>query len=150
MALIDPDEPRTHRVSQPWGASLRLKKKIPDRDSVVVEQNSNLDQIRRAELDGSHWAHLACLGRNVSAPRRGMRPAGISGLARWVAPVRGNDVKGRSAIRPLSVEAVEFSPALVPEKNLTDDLGDRGQCFSCGFLGHGVNRCSQLDRYFPY
>ena len=21
---------------------------------------------------------------------------------------------------------------------LTDDLGDRGQCFSCGFLGHGV------------
>ena len=22
---------------------------------------------------------------------------------------------------------------------LTDDLGDRGQCFFCGFLGHGVN-----------
>ena len=30
--------------------------------------------------------------------------------------MRGNDVKGRSAVRPLSVEAVEFSPALVPEK----------------------------------
>ena len=28
------------------------------------------------------------------------------------------DVKGRSAVRPLSVEAVEFSPALVPEKNV--------------------------------
>ena len=27
----------------------------------------------------------------------------------------------------------------------TDDLGDHGQCFSCGLLGHGVNRCSQLD-----
>ena len=47
-----------------------------------------------------------------------MRPAGISGPARQVAPVRGNDVKGRSAVRPLLVEAVEFSPALVPEKNL--------------------------------
>ena len=33
---------------------------------------------------------------------------------------------------------------------LTDDLGDRGQCFSCGFHGHGVNRCSRLDRSVPY
>ena len=33
---------------------------------------------------------------------------------------------------------------------LTDNMGDRGQCFSCGLLGHGVNRCSQLDRSFPY
>ena len=24
----------------------------------------------------------------------------------------------------------------------TDDPGDRGHCFSCGFLGHGVSRCS--------
>ena len=32
--------------------------------------------------------------------------------------MRGNDVKGRSAVRPLSIEAVEFSPALVPEENL--------------------------------
>ena len=32
----------------------------------------------------------------------------------------------------------------------TDDPGDRGQCFSCGFLGLGVNRWSQLDRSFPY
>ena len=30
-----------------------------------------------------------------------------------------------------------------------DDLGDRGQCFSCGLFGHGVNRCPQLDRSFP-
>ena len=27
---------------------------------------------------------------------------------------------------------------------------DRGQCFSCRFLGHGVNRCTRLDRSFPY
>ena len=31
---------------------------------------------------------------------------------------RGNDAKRRSAVRPLSVEAVEFSPALMPEQNL--------------------------------
>ena len=31
-----------------------------------------------------------------------------------------------------------------------DGERDRGQCFSCGFLGHGVNRCPRLDRYFPY
>ena len=32
----------------------------------------------------------------------------------------------------------------------TDDLEDRGQCFSCGFFGHVVNRCPRLDRSFPY
>ena len=31
-----------------------------------------------------------------------------------------------------------------------DGERDRGQCFSCGFLGHGVNRCPRLDRSFPY
>ena len=31
-----------------------------------------------------------------------------------------------------------------------NDERDRGQCFSCEFLGHGVNRCTQLDRSFPY
>ena len=31
-----------------------------------------------------------------------------------------------------------------------NDEGDHGQCFSSGFLGHGVNRCTWLDRSFPY
>ena len=31
-----------------------------------------------------------------------------------------------------------------------NDEGDRGQCFSCRFLGHGVIRCTRLDRSFPY
>ena len=48
-----------------------------------------------------------------------MRPAGISGPARRMAPVGVRDVKGRSAVRPLSVQAVEFSPTLVPERNET-------------------------------
>ena len=54
----------------------RRDRAIPDRDSIVLEQNSNLDQIWREERDGSHRAPL---GRNVSAPRWGMRPAQISG-----------------------------------------------------------------------
>ena len=93
----------------------RRNRAIPDSGSAVVAWNSTLDPILRSKRDGSHRAPLGC---NVSAPRRGMRPAGISGPARRMAPVGGSDVKGSSAIRPLSVEVVEFSPALVPEKNV--------------------------------
>ena len=79
------------------------------------EKNANLDRLWHLERDESHRTPL---GRNVRAPRRGMRPVGISGSARRVAPVRGNDAKGRSAVWPLSVEAVGFSPALVSENSL--------------------------------
>ena len=61
---------------------------------------------------------MAPPGRNVGMPRRGMRPAGVSGPAQQMAPVGVRDVKGRSAVRPLSVEAVEFSPTLDPEMNV--------------------------------
>ena len=88
---------------------------IPDCGSIVVARNSTLDPILRSERDGGRRAPL---GRNVSSPRRGMQPAGINGPARRMAPVGGSDVKGSSDVRPLSVEAVEFSPALVPEKNV--------------------------------
>ena len=74
-----------------------------------------MESILHSERDGGHRAPL---GRNVGAPRRGMRPAGVSGPARRMAPVGVRDVKGRSAVRPLSVEVVEFSPALVREKNV--------------------------------
>ena len=33
---------------------------------------------------------------------------------------------------------------------LTNDQWKHGPCFSCGIQGHGVNRCSQMDIYFPY
>ena len=88
---------------------------ISGSDSVVVERNSTVDPIVRSERDEGLRAPLGC---NVSAARRGMRPAGISGPARRVAPVHGSDVKVSSAMRPLSAEAVEFSPALVPGKNV--------------------------------
>ena len=58
---------------------------------------------------------MAPLGRNVGVPQRGMRPAGVIGPARQVAPVGVLDVKRKSAVRPLSVEVVEFSPTLGPK-----------------------------------
>ena len=87
----------------------RRVRTIPDRDSVVVEQNS-LDPIWHAERDGSHRAPL---GRNVSVPRRGMRPVGIGGPAQWVAPVRDNG-------RPMAGN-MDWNPSehAVPEEDQT-------------------------------
>ena len=74
-----------------------------------------MESISRSERDGGR---MAPLGRNKGVSRRGMRPAGVSGPPQQVAPVGVRNVKGRSAIRPLSVEAVEFSPTLDPERNV--------------------------------
>ena len=57
-------------------------------------------------------------------------------------PLVGSVAKGKTS-PPASQPAGGLPP-------LTDYLGDRGQCFTCGFHGHGVNRCSRLDRSFPY
>ena len=46
------------------------------------------------------------LGRNVGVLQRGIGPA------RQVVPVGVLDVKRKSAVRPLSAEAVEFSPTM--------------------------------------
>ena len=78
----------------------------------VVARNSTMESISHSERDGGR---MAPLGRNKGVPRRGMRPAGVSGPAQQMAPVGVRNVKGRSAGRPLSVEAVEFSPTLDPE-----------------------------------
>ena len=55
---------------------------------------------------------MASLGRNVGVFQRGMRPAGVIGLARQVAPVGVRIVKRKSAVRPLLAEAVLFSPTI--------------------------------------
>ena len=55
------------------------------------------------------------LERYIGVLHRGMRPAGEIGPARQLDPVDVLGVKSQSAIRPLSVEAVEFSPALEPQ-----------------------------------
>ena len=117
MILIDPDGLRTNMGFPAFGSlnpaeEKRCDRAIPGSDSVVVERNSAVDPIVRSERDGGLRAPLE---RNIGAARRGMRPAGISGPARQVAPVHWSDVKVSSAVRPLSAE---FSPALVPEKKM--------------------------------
>ena len=156
MAPIDPDGLCMPRVSQHWGASLRRKKKRRDRpvlDGVnrVVARNSTMESISRSERDGGH---MAPLGRNKGVPRRGMRPAGVSGPAQQMAPVGVRNVKGRSAVRPLSVEAVEFSPTLDSEmkvmsgqKIVSSEAGGSCPGGSCpgGSCPGGSCRCPYSD-----
>ena len=73
-----------------------------------------MDPLCRPEWDGSHRAPL---GRLIKAPRGRMRPARDGGSARRVTPAGRNDARKKSAIRPLSVEVEEFSPAPAPEQN---------------------------------
>ena len=82
--------------------------------AAVVDKDSIMDPLCRPEWDGSHRAPL---GRLIKAPRWRMRPAGAGGSARRVTPAGRNDARNKSAIRPLSAEAVEFSPAPAPEQN---------------------------------
>ena len=82
---------------------------VLDRAPAMVERNSHLDFLGR---------HPAPLGRFVKTPRRRIRPAGNNRSARWGTPGRRNDTMRSSAVRPLSVEAAEISPALAPEQKL--------------------------------
>ena len=99
-------------ASPTWGVSLRRKRIaaiVPDRAPAMVDRNSNLDVLERPEGDGSHPAP-------VETTRRRMRPTGNSGSTRRGTPDRRNHTTRRPAVQPLSVEVVEFSPALVPEQ----------------------------------
>ena len=69
----------------------------PDRAPAMVDRNSKLDLLGSPEGEGSHPAPFGC---SVKPPDR------------W------NGTTRISSIQPLSVEAVEFSPALVPEQKL--------------------------------
>ena len=93
----------------------RRDRAIPGGGPVVVERNSTVDSTEHSERNKGLRAPL---GRNVGAFRRGMWLARISGPAQRVAPVHGSEVKVSSAVRPLSAEAAEFSPALAREKKV--------------------------------
>ena len=75
--------------------------------AAVVDKDSKMDPLCRPEWDGSHQAPLGL----IKAPRRRMRPAGDGGSARRMTPAGRNNARKKSAVRPLSAEAVEFSPA---------------------------------------
>ena len=53
-------------------------------------------------------------GREVGEPKWGIRSAGVNRLSPQKPIVEVSDVRGNAAARPLSVGAVEFSPALGP------------------------------------
>ena len=86
---------------------IRRDRSVPDSSNRVVARDTTMEPTSPSELDRGR---MTPLGRNVGVPRRGMRPAGVSGPARLMAPVGVIDVKRKSAVRPLLVEAVEFSP----------------------------------------
>ena len=93
----------------------RRDRLVPDGGNIVVARNTTMESISLSELDRGR---MAPLGRNVGIPGRGMRLAGVSGPAQQMAPVGVGDAKRRSTVRPLLVEAVEFSPTLDPEMNV--------------------------------
>ena len=84
---------------------------------------------------------LEAVGARRNAMSEQSRSSGLELLLREVAPV-GSVIKEKTSL--------PASPPGGGTPHQTDDLGDCGQCFSCGFFGHGVNRCSQFDRSFPY
>ena len=80
------------------------------------------------------------LGRSVGVLQRGMRPAGVIGPARQVAPV---GIRNRKfAVGPLS--AVEFSPTLGHKIRCNTWTGDRVQRRRRG-CPQGVCRCPCPD-----
>ena len=79
---------------------------------MVVAGNTTMEPISPSELGRGHMGPLE---HNIGMLHRGMRPAGEIGPARQVDPVDVLGVKSQSAVRPLSVEAVEFSPVLEPQ-----------------------------------
>ena len=64
------------------------------------------------------------LGRNAGVSQRGMRPAGAVRPSQQKPPVGVLDVRENLAVRPLSAEAVEFSPTLGPRTGVTAGLVD--------------------------
>ena len=79
---------------------------------MVVARDTTMEPISPSELGRGHMGPLE---RNIGVLHWGMRPAGEIGPTRQMDPVDVLGVKSQSAVRPLSVEAVEFSPALEPQ-----------------------------------
>ena len=82
MTLMDLDGPRTNMVSQSWGVSLQLKKSQRSCDSGVCFSCGGAEfELGPALAPRAEWEPSSSFGCKVRAPRRRMRPAGISGPA---------------------------------------------------------------------
>ena len=124
----------------PTGSSSRLQYRV---GNVMPVWNKSPRRVRHSSADRELLICnvLEAVGarRNVMSERSWSSELEL--LLREVAPV-GLVIKEKTSL--------PASPPGGGTPHQMDDLGDRGQCFSCGFFGHGVNRCSQLDRSFPY
>ena len=76
------------------------------------------------------------LGCSMGVSQRGMRPAGAVRPSWQKAPVGVVDVRENPAVRPLSAEAVEFSPTLGPQTGVTAGLVDMSS--SAGLVAPAV------------
>ena len=90
----------------------RRDRSVPDSSEMVVAQDTTMEPISPSELVRGHMCPLE---RNIGVLHRGMRPAGDIGPTRQMDPENVLGMKSQSAIRPLSVEAVEFSLTLEPQ-----------------------------------
>ena len=97
----------------------RRERSVPDSSSKVVARDTTMVPTSPLEMGGGQVVPLGC---SVGVSQRGMRPAGEVGPSRQEAPVGVLDVRGNSAVRPLSAEAVEFSPTLGPRTGVTAGL----------------------------
>ena len=121
-------------------SSARLRYRV---GSVMPELNESPRRVRHSLTDKELLIRsvLEAVGARQNVMSECSRSRELKLLLRDVTPV-GSVIEEKTS-SPASPPGGQTSPQ-------SDDLRDRGQCFSCGFFGHGVNRCSQLDRSFPY
>ena len=122
------------------GKSSRIRYRV---GNVIPALNKSPRRARHSVADRELLIHnvLEAVGARRDVMSERSRNRELELLLRDVTPV-GSVIKEKTS-PPASPSGGRSPPRMV-------DLGDRGQCFSCGFLGHGVNRCSQVERSFPY
>ena len=89
----------------------RCERPFPDDSGEVSENETAKVPISTLEMGGGP---VVSQGREMGDPKWGMRPAGAGRSSPQKPVVDLSDVRGNAAVRPLSVEAAEFSPALGP------------------------------------
>ena len=97
----------------------RRERPVPDNSRDVLAKDT--PKVPTSPLEMGRGQAVP-LGRSVGVSQRGMRPAGAVRPSQQNAPVGVLDVRENPAVRPLSAEAVEFSPTLGPRTGVTAGL----------------------------
>ena len=99
----------------------RRERPVPDNSRDVLAKDTSKVPTSPLEMGRGQAVPLE---RSVGVSQRGMRAAGVVRPSRQKAPVGVLDVRENPAMRPLSAEAVEFSPTLGPRTGVKDGLVD--------------------------